>query len=176
MKKIVIGMMLLGSISVINAQKSDLLFIAKLSKDEVPKNIQRAIKGNFPKLEVTEIIAIPFRGTAPSKINPIEGYDDYTVMFKGKTSKIMATYNKDGELLNTVDHYKYKTVSMPIRLTIADAYPDWVILDGYKKFTSYSKEGNIKNEKFKITIENGDKRKKIFADASGNITKGLVKF
>lgn len=167
----------MGFISLSYAQSNrELLFIAKVSKEEVPKTINKAIKGDFPNLIVTDIIAVPFDGYAPSNITPVEGYDDYTVMFKGKTSKIMATYNKEGKLISTVDHFKDKMAPAVVRNAIANVYPDWVILTGYKKFTSFTKDGSLKGEKFKITIENGDKKRKVFADKAGNINKGNVKF
>lgn len=172
MKNKIIGLLILGVMSQTFAQE-EILFIAKLKKNEVPKIITKAVKKDFPKLEVVEFLSIPYKNGVMGDVNKniflVDGYDSYLVTFKGKTMKTAATYSEKGNLISTVDHYKYKSIPYAIKNKVALAYPDWVILTGYKKMSSYDEMGNISKFHFKISLENGDKKRKIYTNESGEI-------
>lgn len=179
MKNKIIGLLILGVMSQAYAQKEEILFIAKLKKNEVPKIISSTVEKDFPKLEIVEFLSIPnkngFMEDVKTSIIPVEGYDHYLVTFKGKTKKIAATYNSEGNLISTVDHYRYEPIPFAIKNKIALAYPDWVILNGYKKMNSYNKAGKITKSHFKVSIENGDQKRKVYTDESGKILNRIKK-
>lgn len=172
MKHKIIGFLMLGMISQTYAQQ-DVLFIAKLKKDEVPKVIKSSVDRDFSELNVIEYVAIPQKYTTPimanKKIKTIEGHDSYLVTFEGKTEKIMATYNKEGQLISTVDHYKNKTVPRHIYSAVDKLYPEWEILDGYKKMSTYDKAGELNNEYFKLSLKFGEKTRKVYVNNDGNL-------
>ena len=49
----------------------------------------------------------------------------YTVTFKRKQGNITATYNSDGELISTNEHYKNIALPLDVRIKLAKKYPQW---------------------------------------------------
>ncbi|MGB5463632.1 MAG: hypothetical protein WBM92_09725 [Aureibaculum sp.] len=183
MKKTIFGLFMLGFMSQSYAQKDEVLLAVKLQKKEVPQMVINSVEKNHPNLDIVDFMVMPTElvSTASVKksIKPVGGevYESYIVNFKGKTSLISATYNKEGNLISTLEHFKNKKVPMPIVITLSNTRPEWNVINGYKKLITYTATGEVKNERFKITIVNGDKIKKIFTDANGLIlnSNGRVK-
>lgn len=175
MKKTIIGLFLLGFMSQSYAQKDEVLLTVKLQKKEVPQMVIRSVEKNHPNLDIVDFMVMPTElvstVSVKNSIKPVKGepYETYIVNFKGKTSLISATYNKKGNLISTLEHFKNKNVPMPIVVGLSHTRPEWSVINGYKKMITYTANGEVKNERFKITIVNGDKIKKIFTDANGMI-------
>ena len=93
-------------------------------------------------------------------------YDTYEVTFYIPDGYILAAYDKNGEILRTVEKYKDITLPMDVVKAIAKKYPNWA----FKKdvyLVSYHEDKGV-NKKYKITLENGDKKIKVTTDEKGN--------
>lgn len=95
-----------------------------------------------------------------------DDYDTYEVTFYIPEGYILAAYDKNGEILRTVERFNDVTMPREVITSVSKRFPNWVIKkDVY--LVSYYESGEI-TKKYKITLENGDKKMKIKTDAEGN--------
>ncbi len=93
-------------------------------------------------------------------------YDFYSVSFFIPEGKILASYDKDGNLLRTAE--KFKDVALPkaVRDAIVARFPNWnMTRDVY--LVHYHDSGKVKKQ-YKVLMENGNKRMRIKTDDKGN--------
>ncbi|HZX59597.1 MAG TPA: hypothetical protein VFE54_12755 [Mucilaginibacter sp.] len=101
-----------------------------------------------------------------------ENYDDdyagYFVSFYIPEGKILAAYDRNGKLLRTAE--KYNNVKMPVAVSeaIAKRFPQWTVSENIY-IVNYYNERNKVNKKYKVLLENGDKRIKIEASENGDL-------
>lgn len=178
MKKIVMVLFVLSIVGQNYAQET-VLFTAKLKKNEVPKVILNAVDRDFANLTAVEFLSVPESFVVPSSIDihkyKDSGYDSYIVTFAGKTEKIMATYNKDGKLMSTVDRYETRNAPNEIYYAIDKLFPEWVVRDGYKKMSIFDINGKEKNQYYKLTLENDKKIRKVYLNKHGQLVNSFGK-
>jgi len=93
-------------------------------------------------------------------------YDSYVISFYIPEGKILAAYDKDGEILRTIERFKDVKIPREVIESVARTYPNWSIAkDIY--LINYHDAGNI-TKKYKITLENKGKRIKVKVDPKGN--------
>lgn len=93
-------------------------------------------------------------------------WDTYEVTFYIPDGYLLAAYDKDGEILRTVEKYKDITLPRDVINAVAKKYPNWF----FKKdvyLVSYHKDGGV-SKKYKIILENGERRIKVTTDEKGN--------
>lgn len=126
------------------------------------------------KVDNTEA-AIPVkmleRKVASYDLKSSQYYDDehdyYTISFFIPEGKIVAVYNNDGKIIQTIE--KFKNVALPnsVATAIAERFPQWkVAKDVY--LVNYTDHKDSAKMRYKITLENGNKRLKVKVDAVGN--------
>jgi outer membrane lipoprotein-sorting protein len=170
MKKTIIGLFLLGFIYQSYAQ--DVLFEEKLKKEEVPATIIESVDQNFPAYEVEEFSAIPIDiiendVVVDRNITSKDDYNTYQVTLKGKNVQLVATYNKAGKLLSTVEHGKNMIIPNDIIKSIENSYPGWKIKGD--SFKMVNNTGAKKRERYKIILEKGNKKKRVYTSDNGVI-------
>lgn len=93
-------------------------------------------------------------------------YDFYTVNFFIPEGKILASYDRDGNLLRTAE--KFKDVALPraVRDAIGERFPNWNMA-GDIYVVNYHEGDNVK-KRYKVLLKNGDKRMRVKTDEKGN--------
>ncbi len=93
-------------------------------------------------------------------------YDFYKVFFYIPDGKIVAAYDKDGNLIRTIE--KFKNVKLPkdVINAVAKRFPGWNMYEDVYK-VNYHKDRGAKKE-YKIRLENGDKKMRVKTDEKGN--------
>ncbi len=170
MKKTIIGLFLLGFMFQANAQ--NVLFEAKLKKEEVPDAIIESVNETFPNYDVEEFTAIPVDFVEDDvvvdrNITSNNDYNTYQITLKGKDETLVATYNKSGKLLSTIENGKDVVPPVSVTKAAEKAYPDWIIKKDRYKMIHY--KGDKKIERYKLILEKGKKKKRIYTDAKGKI-------
>jgi len=174
MKKTIVGLLLVGFVFQSYAQ--DVLFEAKLKKEEVPSVIIENIEEDYPDFIVDEYTAVPLEFIendviVDRNINSNDDYSTYQVTLKGKGEILVATYNKNGELLSTVEHGKNVELPKAVAHTLAITYPGWNLIKDNYKMVHY--KGLNKHERYKIILENSGKKIRVYTDANGKFLKAL---
>lgn len=95
-------------------------------------------------------------------------YDNYFISFFIPEGKILASYDREGNLLRTVE--KYKNIALPpvVAKSIAKNYPGWKIAKNAYLVHYHNDQGVLKKE-YKIVLEKGNEGMRIKTDENGNI-------
>ena len=95
-----------------------------------------------------------------------DDYDTYSVDFFIPYGHILAAYDRDGNIIRTIEKFKDITLPRAVIASVSKQYPNWVFKKDVYLVTYHDEKGVTK--KYKITLENGDKRIKVKTDAEGN--------
>jgi len=171
MKKAILGLLLAGFTFQSYAQ-NDVLFEAKLKKEEVPVAIIESVEEDFPGFIVEEFTAIPVEFIEEDiiinrNIKSKSDYDSYQITLSNSNEKLIATYNKEGKLISEVSHGKNVKLPQSVIKSVAKAFPKWSFIEDTYKMVSYN--NGKKNERYKVIIKKANEMKKVIVDASGNI-------
>ncbi|MFD2724658.1 nicotinate-nucleotide adenylyltransferase [Hyunsoonleella rubra] len=93
-------------------------------------------------------------------------YDFYEVNFIIPEGKILASYDKDSNLLRTIERYKNINLPASVLKSISKRFPNWAISKN-AYVVNYHSSGNLK-KLYKLTLENGDKRIKVKVNEFGD--------
>ena len=166
MMRLIISLFMIGA---------TLQFYAQEPKAEGLEEIIIVAK-NYKYLDKTgaEDVAIPVqqlqRKVATYNIKELDVYEDeydyYDVSFVIPEGKILASYDKDGNILRTAE--KFKDINLPAAIvnSIVTRFPSWSISKNVYLVYYHNRDGVKKT--YKIILENGDKRIKITTDNLGN--------
>jgi len=166
MRKLIIGLLVLGL---------TIPAFSQITKTEKLSEVV-IVATNYKYLNQVgdEEIAIPVkmlqRKVATYDIKTSDFYDDeydyYSINFFIPEGKVLAAYDKDGKILRTVE--KYKDIALPKSVvnSVVKRFPGWTIAKDAYLVNYHHENGVVK--KYKMTLENGDKRMKIKTDAEGN--------
>ncbi|MFC4874362.1 nicotinate-nucleotide adenylyltransferase [Negadavirga shengliensis] len=93
-------------------------------------------------------------------------YDYYHISFFIPEGKILASYDKEGNLLRTAE--KFSNVQLPkaVERAVAKRFPNWTISKDVYLVTYNDAKGT--NKRYKLLLENDDKRMKVRIDEKGN--------
>lgn len=176
MKKAILGLTLLGLTTQVFAQNDrEVLYEAKVKKEMVPEVVLEAVESDFPGFVVEEFTAVPVEYIESDVIisntlDPNKDYNTYQVKLLNKGEAYVATYNKYGELMSTVENLKDVALPVNIRNAVAKAYPGWSPQKDHYKMTHYA-NGN-KKERYKIILFKNAEKKIVYTDGDGNILEG----
>lgn len=92
--------------------------------------------------------------------------DSYIVSFYIPEGKILASYDKDGKILRTIERYKKIALPESVVKSIEKRFPGWTISKDVYLINYHLKKGIVK--KYKLKLENGDKVLRVKIDAKGN--------
>jgi hypothetical protein len=161
MKKLILGLLVFGLASQLNAQ------IIELDEIEIT-----AVNYKYLSAVDSKDVAIPVKEleekVALFDLKNAEFYLDeyelYQVKFYIPDGTILAVYNGDGEVLRTVE--KFKNVRLPndIRLAISEKYPNWAFKKDVYRVTYH--DGKSKKE-YKVVLMNGDKKIRVKINDEG---------
>jgi len=94
-------------------------------------------------------------------------YETYNISFYIPDGKILAAYDKDGNLVRTIE--KFKNVKLPkaVRDAIAKRFPNWSMTSDVYKVSFHIDKGVAKKQ-YKVTLKNGNETMKVKLDEKGN--------
>lgn len=93
-------------------------------------------------------------------------YDFYTVNFFIPEGKILASYDRDGNLLRTAEKFKDVALPQAVRDAIGERFPNWSMTGDVYRVNYH--EGKEVKKRYKVLLENGDQRMRIKTDEKGN--------
>lgn len=144
------------------------------SQNTLPEIIVRAVRYKYlsavTKQEVSQPVRMLQRQAAEYNVKSTDYYEEdndvYFVSFYIPEGQILASYDKEGKLLSTVE--KYKNIELPkvIAEAVGKRYPNWSInKDVY--FVNYHETNTEVKKYYKLTLRNGDRRMQVKVNAEG---------
>lgn len=173
MKKLILGILMTGLS--IQTYAQDVVFKAKLKKEDVPTAVIEAVETDFPDFLAIEYAAIPVEVVdedvfVNTNVDPYSHYDTYQLMLdQGNGKSLEATYNMKGKLISTMEHLKNITPPAAVRNSIASAFPGWTIEKDVYKMIHYS--GKKAKERYRMTLGKDHNKMRVYTDEKGTILK-----
>ena len=93
-------------------------------------------------------------------------YNLYDVYFVIPQGKILASYDKDSNLLRTIERYKNIDLPLPVLKVLDERFPNWLVSQNIY-LVNYHDSDNIR-KLYKLTLENGDQLIRVKVDDVGN--------
>lgn len=166
MKKILLGFLVLGLTTQVYAQvvKEELLseVIVVATNYKYLNDVNRTVESVPVKLLQDKVATYDLKNSELYQ----DEYDTYEVSFFIPEGRILAAYDKDGNIIRTVE--KFQDIALPneVSTAVAKRFPGWTISKDVYLVHYNDKSGATK--KYKLTLENGDKRMKVKTDEKGN--------
>jgi hypothetical protein len=119
--------------------------------------------------EVAQPVQMLQRTAAAYDVKKSEYYEDdyetYFISFYIPEGQILAAYDKNGKLIRTAE--KYENAKLPSAVTgaVNTRFPNWKISKDVYQVTYYDDKGT--NKKYKLLLENGNKRMKVKMNEAG---------
>ena len=92
--------------------------------------------------------------------------DNYTVSFFIPKGRIVAIYNKDGKIEQTIERFKNIRLPISVMSRILEQYPNWDIVEDTYKVDYYDRRG-VTQKQYKVKLKNKDKIKTVKLDEDG---------
>lgn len=93
-------------------------------------------------------------------------YDSYTVSFYIPKGYAVATYDKEGKLLRTIERYKNVKLPFAVSQALLERFPNWIVdKDIYK--VNYSEPKWESKKIYKLKLTNGEKTIRVKTDQYG---------
>lgn len=135
-------------------------YIKKVQDSETPP-FAKALEDKAARYDITE---------SPIFDREFEAYEVVfeTVKENGADGMIMATYDKEGKILNSIERYENVSLPKTIRDVCYKQYPNYRI---HKDFylVSYNYDKEKANKIYKVQMRNGKSKKNLKIDSYGNI-------
>ena len=163
MKKLIFGLFIMGFTTQIYAQDP-----IQLPEVHIVHNYM------YLSAAGSEDLAIPVENlqlkVSDFDVKELDVYSDendlYDVYFIIPEGKVLASYDKDGNLLSTAERYKDIKLPLAVSKAITKRFPNWAISKNIY-LVNYHESGNIR-KLYKVTLENGKKRIKVKVDDFGD--------
>jgi len=168
MKKLIIGLLILGLTIQTNAQEVQ---TEKLTEVVVAAaNYKYLSAVGLENVDVSVSLLEQHVAEYDLKKSDLyhEEHGSYIITFFIPKGIVLASYDKKGNLLRTAE--KFENVKMPREVieNVAKQYPNWSLEKNNYLVNYYDRSGKI-TKVYKITLLNGDKRIKVKCDYDGNI-------
>lgn len=170
MKKIVFSLVVLGF--GVQAYAQEILYEAKIKKEETPEVVIEAVERDYPGFTMEEFRALPLEYVERDVVvnNDVESLDDYDtfeVKLTGKGTEFVATYDREGKLLSTVEHMINVTPPPVVRSSVAKAYPGWTLSKDSYNLSHFTGSGT--RERYRIELTKDNEKMHVYTDAEGKI-------
>jgi hypothetical protein len=148
--------------------------IQTFAQKDLPEVVVRAANYKYLNaVDTREVAAQPVsmleRYAAAYDVKSAEFYeeenDNYFVSFFIPEGKILAAYDKDGNILRTTERFKNVALPKAIMEEVAERYPKWAIAkDVYA--VNYFNDGTT-TKVYKLLLEKGDQRMRVKMNERG---------
>jgi len=119
---------------------------------------------------VAKPVRVLQQSVANFDLKTIDGYEDeekeFYVYFKIPVGKILAVYDKEGEIMRTSERFKDIRLPLAVSNAIVEKYPGWTI-EGDIYLVSYIKNKKI-SKTYKLFLEKDGNHKRVKTDDYGN--------
>lgn len=164
MKKIILALFVFGFLN---------LSFSQVKEEKLEEVVVTAVNYKYLSSVAGKDVAFPVKllERKAAAWNPKESdlyedeYDFYTISFYIPQGKVVAAYDKNGEILRTIE--KFRNVKLPdaVRNAVVDRFPGWDIVEDVYLVKFNDKKGTSK--KYKVKLKNGDQTLKIKLNEDG---------
>ncbi|PHN03344.1 hypothetical protein [Flavilitoribacter nigricans] len=171
-----IALFVLSALTVTTVSAQEMLFSAKLKKEEIPAVVITAQESDYPGMEITDYEAVPLEFIGEDWIvHPNtaafanKDYDTYLITFSGDRLKGQATYDRDGNLISARERMENVPLPHYIQRAVAQSYPGWAMAMDHELLT-INRKGQ-KRVYYRIELDKAGKTRNVVYDGNANEVK-----
>ncbi|MCB0687723.1 MAG: hypothetical protein KDC53_14405 [Saprospiraceae bacterium] len=174
MKKSNLLLIMFALISYLGYSQTE-LYRGPLKKELVPEKILNSLTKDFPNVNIIKYEGIPItlvKGEiyVDSNEDDYTGpYDNYVISLDGKAGRISATYNSEGQLLNTFEHLKNVPLPKEVLATLGKDFNGWAVKGDKVKLTSYHDGKEVAH--YRVKLEKNGQIENVIFDEMGKVIK-----
>ena len=165
MRKLILGLLIFGLTSQLNAQIGGELETIEITANYKYLNAVDSKEVPVP-IKMLEMKVAEFDLTKAEFY--VDDYDLYRVQFFIPEGKILAAYDKDGNVIRTAERFENFKLPEMVKLAITEHYPGWKVESDVYKVHYY--DGDSKRV-WKVLLSKGEKKKRVKLDGYGKFLK-----
>lgn len=163
MKKLVLGLCILGFAIQLNSQTVELpetvisvnyKYLDAVETDNVPERVKKL-----------EEVVLNYKNIEQSKLYDDE-HDIYSVSFYVPEGKIVAAYDANGKIVRTIEKYKNIRLPLEVMQAVSKRFPNWGIVEDVY-YINYHIENDSLKQAYKIKLQNEEEIITIKTDEKG---------
>ena len=163
MKKLLLGLLVFGLTTQFMFPQVEVLPEVEL---DVNYKYLNAVNSNYVPEAVKNLEnKVAFYSLTESDFYNVE-FDTYHVKFFIPKGKIVADYDKNGEIIGTFEQFKNVRLPNSVLISIYKRYPEWNIVEDAYMVDYFD---GIAKKEYKIKLKNKNKKKTIRIDDVGEI-------
>ncbi|MBE9490208.1 MAG: nicotinate-nucleotide adenylyltransferase [Bacteroidetes bacterium] len=167
MKKVIVGLFILGLTTQLFAQNTNI--------EELPTvvlhNVNYKYLSDVNINNEAQIVEFLQNEVASFNLKNTDVYDDeeskYEIYFMIPDGYILANYNNEGKITSTLERFNNSKLPPTVLRSVTDNYPGWSISKNTYSVTYNHGKGAAKS--YKLILENGDQRIRVKTDGNGKI-------
>jgi len=174
MKTLMISLLALGSVA--NTFAQDVLYETKVQNEKLPNIVIGSVKERTPEFVYQEFNTVPTKQTdkvVSNSTKDLNEYQTYQVTLYGQNKKITNTYDQSGKLIASKEVAKNEKLPVEIAESLEKTYPGWAIANDVYRMNRY--KDDTEEESYKVILEKGNQKMKIYLDATGGILNTQLK-
>jgi hypothetical protein len=166
MKKIIIGLLVIGLTSPVFAQVSEV--------EQLSEVVVKAVNYKYLSATDSKEVAIPVRmlerkaasyNVQDKDFYAEDEYQFYTIFFRIPDGTIVAAYNPEGKIIKTFEKFKNTSLPNAVSVAVYERFPNWTIVSDVYRVTYNERKGV--NKTYKLKLKNGEKTMRVKIDESG---------
>ena len=167
MKKLILGLLVLGLTTQINAQVIDYGQLPEITVHAVNYKYLNSVDSEDldPAVKKLELEAANFDYKNTEMYH--DDYGTYEISFYIPNGKIVAAYDNDGRIVKTIERYSDVVPPMSVREAVAKQYPGWFLTKDIYKVNFHQDKGATQT--YIILLKNGNEKIRIKTDENGKI-------
>ncbi|MCK5402026.1 MAG: hypothetical protein KAJ28_10370 [Flavobacteriaceae bacterium] len=170
MKKVIIGLFVLGFTSLSYSQVKDEVRQVELETISIT-NINKSYLDRVQDATMSVHVKLIENRASKCNITTSPKYDGrdkpFIAVFKSSKGSIVATYDNKGKILTTTERFKNIKLPDPVRISVFKNHPNWALLS-VTYSVSYHFDKDVRKV-YKVKIGNGNLKKNLKIDFSGDI-------
>lgn len=167
MKKVILGLFILGLTTVMFAQNTKI--------EELPTvvlhNVNYKYLSDINIEHEAQVVGFLQNEVANFDLKRVDVYEDeesnYEIFFMIPNGYICANYNNNGEITSTLEKFNNSKLPPTVSSSVTNMYPGWSISKNTYSVKYNQGKGTAKS--YKLILENGNQRIRIKTDGDGNI-------
>lgn len=166
MKKLIVGLFVIGLTSPVFAQVSEV--------EQLSEVVVKAVNYKYLNATDSKEVAIPVRllerkaasyNVQDKDFYAEDDYQFYTIFFTIPDGAIVAAYNPEGKIIKTFEKFKNTSLPNAVSAAVYERFPNWTIVSDVYQVTYNERRGV--NKTYKLKLKNGEKTMKVKINESG---------
>ena len=165
MKKLIIGLLIIGLTTQVYAQVVDEGTLPEIEIRAMNYKYLNSVDNSAAAFDIRKLEQKVANFDLKSSDFYEEDFDFYKLYFYIPDGIILASFDNKGKIISTIEKFKDIKPPKAVIYSVAERFPGWAATNNMYKVTYHHEKGTIKM--YKLMLKNGDKKMRIKTDENG---------